>query len=99
MAGVLTGGREACVACSPNFKPLARLVAEISAEKSFPIVTVSQGPTIGFRCKPAVSVNDAEETQKNHKNTEQRTFKYDKCPYVYSYILYLNDLMRVHVRV
>ena len=52
MAGVLTGGREACVACSPNFKPLARLVALISAEKSFPIVTVSQGPTIGFRCEP-----------------------------------------------
>ena len=54
MGGVLTGCREACVACSPNFKPLARLVAEISAAKSFPIVMVSQGPTIGFRCEPAV---------------------------------------------
>ena len=54
MGGVLTGGREACVACSSNFKPLARLVAKISTEKSFPIVTVSQGPTIGFRCEPAV---------------------------------------------
>ena len=48
MGGVLTGGREACVASSQNLKPLARLVAEISAEKSFPIVTVSRGPTIGF---------------------------------------------------
>ena len=54
MGGVLTGDREACVACIPNFKPLACLVAEISAEKSFPIVTVSQGSTIGFRCEPAV---------------------------------------------
>ena len=57
MGGVLTGGREACVACGPNFKPLARLVAEISAEKSFPIVTVSRGPTIGFQCEPAVCGN------------------------------------------
>ena len=55
MDSVLTGGREACVACSSNFKPLACLVAEISAEKSFPIVTVSQDPTIGFRCEPSVS--------------------------------------------
>ena len=54
MGGVLTGGREAFVACRQNFKPLACLVAEISAEKSFTIVTVSQGPTIGFRCEPAV---------------------------------------------
>ena len=54
MGGVLIGGREACVACISNFKPLTCLVAEISAEKSFPIVTVSQGPTIGFRCEPAV---------------------------------------------
>ena len=54
MGGVSIGGREACVACRPNFKHLACLVAEISAEKSFPIVTVSQGPTIGSRCKPAV---------------------------------------------
>ena len=54
MGGVLTGSREACVACRPNFKPLACLVAEISAAKSIPIVTVSQGPTIGFRCEPAV---------------------------------------------
>ena len=46
MGGMLTGGREACVVCIPNFKPLACLVAEISAEKSFPIVTVSQGPTL-----------------------------------------------------
>ena len=59
MGGVLTGGREACVACSSNLKPLSRLVAGISAEKSFPIVTVSQGPTIGFRCEPAVhSISD-----------------------------------------
>ena len=49
MGGVLTGGREAWVACRPNFKPLACLVAEISAD-----VMVSQGPTIGFRCEPAV---------------------------------------------
>ena len=55
MGGVLTGGREACVACIPNFKHMACLVAEISAEKSFLIVTVSQGPTIGFRCKTAVN--------------------------------------------
>ena len=54
MGGVLTGGREACVACKPNFKPVACLLAEISAEKSFSIVTVSQGPTIGFQCEPAV---------------------------------------------
>ena len=54
MGGVLTDGREACVACGPNFKPLARLVAEISVEKLFPIVTVCWGPTIGFRYKPAV---------------------------------------------
>ena len=54
MGSVLTGGMEVCVACSPNFKPLTRLVAEISAEKSFPVVTVSQGPTIGFLCEPAV---------------------------------------------
>ena len=59
MGGVLTGVKEACVACRPNFKPLACLVAEISAEKSFPIVTVSQGPTIGFRCEPAVCVPNA----------------------------------------
>ena len=51
MGGVLTGGQEACVACGPNFKPL---VAEISAENSFPIVPVCWGPTIGFRCEPAV---------------------------------------------
>ena len=57
MGGVLTGGREACVACIPNFKPLACLVAEISAEQSFPIVTVSQGPTIGFLCEPAVPLD------------------------------------------
>ena len=31
-AGVLTGGGEAFVACGPNFKPLGRLVAEISVE-------------------------------------------------------------------
>ena len=49
LGGVLTGGREACVECGPNFKPLASLVAEISVEKSFSIVTVCQGPTIGFR--------------------------------------------------
>ena len=55
MGGVLTGDREACVACISNFKPLACLVAEISAQKSFPIVTVSRGPVIGFRCKPAVN--------------------------------------------
>ena len=55
MGGVLTGGREACVACGPNLKPLVRLVAEISVEKSFPIVTLCRGPTIGFRCKPAVN--------------------------------------------
>ena len=62
MGGVLTGGREACVACIPNFKPLACLVADISAEKSFPIVTVSQGPTIGFRCESAVPGNRAVHT-------------------------------------
>ena len=57
MGGVLTGGRESCVSCSSNFKPLARLVTEISAEKSFPIVKVSQGPTIGFLYEPAVYLN------------------------------------------
>ena len=54
MGGVLTGGREACVAFGPNVKPVAHLVAEISAETSFPIVTVCWGPSIGFRCEPAV---------------------------------------------
>ena len=49
MGGVLTGGGEAFLASGPNFKPLASLVAEISVEKSFSIVTVCQGPTIGFR--------------------------------------------------
>ena len=54
-AGVLNGGREAFFACGPNFKQLGRLVAEISVETWFPIVTACWGPTIGFRCKPAVS--------------------------------------------
>ena len=56
MGGVLTGGREACVVCGPNVKPLAHLVANISAEKLFLILMVSWGPTIGFRCEPAVDL-------------------------------------------
>ena len=54
--GVLTGGGEAFVACGPNFKPLACLVGEISAQKWFPIIPVCQGLTIGFRCEPAVCI-------------------------------------------
>ena len=42
-------------------RPLARLVTEISVEKSFPIVTVCWGPTIGFRCEPAV-IHNIEQT-------------------------------------
>ena len=55
MGGVLTGGREACVACGPNFKPLACLVAEISVEESYKVATVFRGLTIVFQCKPAVT--------------------------------------------
>ena len=54
IGGLLTCGGEAFVACGPNFKPLAALVAEISAEKLIPIVTVCRDPAIGFRCEPAV---------------------------------------------
>ena len=54
MGSVLTSASEACVACGSNFNPLARQVAEISAQRSFPIVTVCWGPTIGFRSEPAV---------------------------------------------
>ena len=54
MGSVLTSASEACVACGSNFKPLARQVAEISVERSFPILTVCWGPTIGFRSEPAV---------------------------------------------
>ena len=57
MGGVLTGAREACVACGSNFKPLARQFAEISAERSFPIVTVCWGPTIGFRSELVVPMD------------------------------------------
>ena len=56
MGSVLTGGSEACGECGPNFKPLAHLVVEISADTSFPIVTLCWGPTISFRCEPAVCI-------------------------------------------
>ena len=40
-------------------------------------------------------VNDADETLKNHKNTEQMTFKCEKSQSVYSYFPYLNEHMWV----
>ena len=50
---------KAFVVCGPNFKQLGRLVAETSVETWFPIVTACWGPTVGFRCKPAVRNNQA----------------------------------------
>ena len=79
MGGVLTGGREACVACIPKFKPLACLVAEISAKKSFPIVTVSQGPTIGFRCEPAVSTDWATVARSYRQMQKLGCFRLSLC--------------------